>query len=121
MEDKIFTVIFGLQSANETIAAHETEVFDSRRQSFENVIQIAHKEGEVYRACFIKAVVIQMVFFYESSCPSEISEDQMLKNYGKTIYHAKYDPQVLVTSPPQISASIGYYCRDCPRWVDQPS
>lgn len=46
------TFAFELQSPIQTTVVHETEEIDDRKQIFENFIQTARKEGEIYRSRF---------------------------------------------------------------------
>lgn len=100
LENKICTFIFGLQTTMQTISAHKTEEPDDKIRPSENVIQIARKKGEAYRARFSKPIVKRKVSYV--SPRSEQNEDHAFMMFRKRIDHACRGPQMQVMPSPRI-------------------
>lgn len=118
LEDKISTFIFGVQSAIQTIVAHETEELKDTRRTFENFIQIARKEGKSNRARLPKFIVTCEAV-YASPHRGE-DKDETLMMYGKRRGRLFQSFSKRVVQPPRIPGPTINYRQDCPGWIDQP-
>lgn len=116
LKDKISTFLLWLQSAIQTIVAHETEELDDRRRTFKNLIQIARKEGEACRAHLTKAVKTHDDIYVRS-----LRKDfKALEMYGKRGHHAFQGSSKIVIPVPRIPGLVIEYHQDLHRWFDQP-
>lgn len=91
LEGKIPKLLFGLQSTTQTIVAHKTKELDNKRRSFDNIVQIAQKEGETYQTRLTELAVNQDAFYF-SSRSDENSKDHAFLVHQKSSNRAYHGP-----------------------------